>query len=1117
MLFACFCSVSMAQAPKAGDVISGTVSDDIEPLMMANVVEIDKNNLIVAHGVTDINGNFSFRIVSPKNRLRVSYIGCQTQYLPINRKVFHIKLASTTTLKTVEVTGTRKTQTSGLSIPVTEISVAQQTIDMKEFEGLAMTSVDEALQGRISGLDIVANSGNLGAGTTMRLRGVSTIYGDANPLIVVNGNVWTNDANQDFDYTNANEERFAELLNVNPEDIESISVLKDAAATAIWGSQGANGVIEIKTKRGKSGKTRVSYTYRFTGSWQPEGYSLLNGDEYTMYLKEAYFNQSLDTKYGTKFNTNWIPEINYAGTDFSESRMYDDNTDWCDAVKQFGAFHQHFVSLSGGGEKANFRISGGYDTQTGSIIKQHLDRFTTRVALDYFVSNRIKVSTNFNLTYTKNQMNYRYGGRDLLGIANNKMPNLSIYEEDEYGNDTDRYYTMNQYANYAASGVRSGQESLLSDQYGLPNPVAVAHYAKNDRKTISLTPEFIIKYDILGTDEASTKLTYEGQILFDIYSQDETSFFPGTLLSNNWANDSYNLASTSSYKSNGLATRHSLTFQPHFSDENHSLLMMVRSQYNSGNSSSQNYSTKWLPTSDITSSLGGGIPTGFGTGAGEWRSAYFLFQLHYAYKGRYIFDATLRRDGTTKFGPDKRWGNFPGLSARWNISDEPWMEKFKWLSMLSIRPGWGIVGGQPGGEYLYYSRYANGSNYMNETTVIPSNIRLTGLRWEEKQTWNLGFDFGFFENKLVGDVSIYTQKTTDLLFPGYGIPSSSGYTSLAYRNIGSMRNNGWEFNINGRDIVKKGQFSMDFNVTFANNRNEILSMDQTVLDGINGDFNNSNGSYLSRVQLNNPLGSIYGFRYKGVYRFSSVDDARAYGISEEEIASSPDVAPIARNAEGQIITNQVGNPKEMRFGTSAGYSFVGGDAIYEDINHDGLINELDIVYLGSSLPKLTGGFGAKFKYNRWSLNIQFNYRYGNKVINYARMGLENMATNNNQSRSINWRWHNEGDNFANILPRAVTTTNGVMTYNYLGSDRFVEDASFLRLNYAQLAYNFEPKLLKQWGLSTLNLYLTMNNLFCITKYSGTDPEIVQAGFSPAGDTSRTPRTKSFTVGATISF
>ena len=354
MLFACFCAVTRAQVA-AGDVVSGTVSDDLGPLMMVNVIEVDNSGRIVAHGVTDINGNFSFRVQDPKkNKIKVSYIGCETQVLQINKKVFNIVMKSQNMLKEVVKVASRKTQNEGLAIPVTEMSVAQQTISMKEFEGLGMTSVDEALQGRISGLDIVMNSGNLGSGTTMRLRGVSTINGDVNPLIVVNGNIWVDERNatESFDFSNANEDRFAELLNVNPNDIESISVLKDAAATAVWGSQGSNGVIEIRTKRGEKGKTRVQYQYRLNGTWQPEGMKMLNGDDYTMFLKEAYFNPQLDNSYADKNSSNYIWELNY-DKDKPDYQMFNNNTNWEEEVKQFSLQHSHHRSKKCGESAAS--------------------------------------------------------------------------------------------------------------------------------------------------------------------------------------------------------------------------------------------------------------------------------------------------------------------------------------------------------------------------------------------------------------------------------------------------------------------------------------------------------------------------------------------------------------------------------------------------------------------------------------------------------------------------------------------------------------------------------------------------------------------------------------------
>ncbi len=1129
LLITCFVVTASAQV-KAGDIVTGQVWDDLEPLPMANVIEIDKSNRIVSACVADYNGNFSLKVNNPKDRIKISYIGCASKELQITKKAFgRIVLASNATLKEVTVKADRKLQSSGLQIPEREISGATQTIDMKEFEGIGMTSVDEALQGRISGLDIVQNSGNLGAGTTMRLRGVSTINGNANPLIVVNGNVFDNDATKDFDYTNANEERFAELLNVNPEDIEQITVLKDAAATAIWGSNGANGVIEIKTKRGSRGKTKVTYSYRFSGSWQPEGYKLLNGDDYTMYLKEAYFNPKQTDGYGDSNSSLYVPEIAY-NKNFSEYNMFNDNTDWRKAVQSFGQNHQHYVSLEGGGEKAMFRISGGYDSQTGTIIKQKLDRFTTRVALDYFVSDRIKVLTNFDLTYTRNKKNYRPGGKDLLAIALEKMPNLSIYEEDEYGNDTDRFYTMDPYIT-AATGTYAASGKLLEDQYNMANPVAVAYNAKNTETTVKLSPEFILRYDLLGTSQEPEKhrLTYEGQIVFDIFSKNEDAFLPGTLVAANWAADNYNEASKSAYKSHALSTRHTLTFTPHFTSEDHSLLFLARFQYNSGSSSDQSLKEKWLPTAaGLNSPLAGGVNTGFGTGAGDWKSQFFLFQLHYAFKSKYILDATLRRDGSTKFGPARRWGNFPGLSIRWNISDEPFMEKFGWINMLSVRPGWGIVGRQPGSEYLYYSKYsALDIPYMGNQSVAPSNIRLTDLRWEQQETWNLGFDLGLFDNMITADLSLYTKTTKSLLMANPAIPSSTGFANLPWQNVGSMRNNGWEFNVNARRFVHIDKFSMDFNLTFANNRNEILEMEETVLETMNGDGNTpDNGKYISMVRLNNPLGAIYGFRSKGVYRYSEYNDAidaqKAGVISIDEL-NSYDIAPVVRNEQGDIVCDSKGAPKYMVYDyEKVNYHFVGGDAIYEDVNHDGQINALDIVYLGSSLPKLTGGFGFKFNYGDWSVNMQFNYRFGNKVINYARMNIENMSNNSNQSKAINWRWHNEGD--VSLLPRAASTrqeiTGGSVfatTHNYLGSDRFVEDASFLRLNYVQIAYGFKSSLLKQYGLDRLRLSATLNNLFCITKYSGADPEVVQAGFNPAGDNSRTPRSRSFTLNAVVSF
>ena len=1086
LIFSFFNFLIIAHAQKAGDIISGTVTDNFGPVMMANVVELDAANRIVASAVTDMSGNFSFRLKNPKDKLRITYVGYKTVTLPFNKTKFNVKMQDATQIKEVTVVSKKKAQGSGLAIPVDEISTARQSIDMSEFEGLAITTVDEALQGRIAGLDIVANSGNLGSGTSMRLRGVSSINGSSEPLIVVDGNVWETNTN-DFDFSSANEEKFAELLNVNPEDIASIDVLKDAAATAIWGSQGSNGVIEIKTKRGARGKTRVNYSFRLTGTYQPNGYKMLNGDEYTMLLKEEYFNPSMSDVASN------IQELNY-NPSFPEYEMYNNNTDWLKEVKKTGWRQNHYLALSGGGEKAHFRIGAGYDHETGSIIEQQLDRFTSRVNLDYFVSDRIKIETNIALTYTKNKKN----NGDLLSIAYVRMPNLSIYEQDKEGNDLDDYYSM-----------LPTVSSALNDQLNHKNPVALAHLAKNKETSYNITPEFKLNYRLLGLDNEHHRLDYEGKVVFNIFNRYEDQFMPLSLSTTGWndaKNKQSNRTTSNSSKSLGVTTTHTLTFTPTFANQDHQLTMMLRGQMTSGTSSTQSTSSWGLPSGSIQSTAAEGIIDGMSTGSGQWRSVYFTYSAHYAYKGRYMFDFSVRRDGSTKFGDDERWGNFPALSLRWNISKEPWFkEALPFVSMLSIRPGWGIVGRQPGAEGLYFSKYRDGAGYLGVASVSPQNIQLKKLKWEQKETWNIGTDFGFFNDRITGNVEMYWQYTSDLLMANRGIPTSSGYSTLAYQNVGDMKNVGWEFNLNGNRIIKIGKFSFDFNTTFANNKNQITAMDETCLASLNHEFNRSNGSYLTRVELNTAMGSIYGFKYKGVYQYSDYSPEEIKGVSGPN-------APVARDKDGVVILDENGMTKPVMFcAGQVNYEFRGGDAIYEDINHDGQINELDIVYLGSSLPKFTGGFGFKLNFGRLTWNNQFNFRYGNKIINQARMEVEKMYDNNNQSRAVNWRWRVEGD--ITEIPRALRQTG----YNYLGSDRFVEDGSFIRLNYSQISYSLDPKIIKKWGLTQLSFYVSANNLFCLTKYSGADPEVGYGSMGIVTDGAKTPRAKSFTGGVTIQF
>lgn len=1078
------------RAQTSGTTISGYIYDNQGPMIGVNVTEVDAANRYVAYAVSDVNGNFSFKIQNPKNRIRVACVGYQVQFLPIKGTSYKVRMVETTTLKEIVVTTKARSESSGLAIPQRELSGATQKIDASEFAGLGINTIDEALQGRIAGLDIVYNSGNLGSGTSMRMRGAASINSSSEPLIVVDGNVWEAKTTG-FDFNSANDEKFAQLLNVNPDDIQSITVLKDAASTAIWGSQGANGVIEIKIKRGTRGKTRVTYSYKASGTYQPNGVKMMNGDQYTMLLKEEYFNPTLNDAASN------IVELNYDPS-FSEYEMYNNNTDWVSAVKQIGMRHNHNLSLSGGGEKANFRISAGYDKEYGSIIGQSLDRFTTRVALDYFVSDRIKIVTNYNMTYTNNNKNYAIKDnnnrdQDILTLAYQKMPNMSIYEQDMNGNSTGEYYQM-----------LPSASSELSDQKSLVNPIALAYKAKNNTNTINISPEFKLIYNFFGMTNEETQLTYEGKISFNVFNDYNSSFLPSSLITSGWNSSNVNAKSTSSNKSQASTTTHTLTFIPRFFNPDHSFMMMVRGQVTSGTSNSQSNSAYGLP--NIPSTNVPGTISGFSTGVSQWRSMYFTSSAHYAYKGKYIMDFTSRVDATTKFGPSKRWGFFPAFSLKWILSDEEFMKSQKVISTLGLRPSWGIVGNQPDKEYLFFSRYTSGPSYNGEGSIYPKNIRLSNLRWERVEKWNMGLDLGLFDERITGDVNLYTGNTTDLLMNNRSIPSSSGYSSLNVQNTGSMNNTGWELNLQANKLTLARNLTADINVSFANNRNMLTSMDQTILNSMNGEFSRSNGTYLTRIQLNSALGSIYGFNYDGVYQYSKYSPEEVVGVSGPN-------APVVRNDAGKVIYLKNGEPKPMYFsyGTTAAYEFVGGDAKYRDINHDGNINELDIVYLGSSLPKITGGFGLRLNYGRLSMNNQFNFRAGNKVVNMGRMNAENMYSNSNQCMSVAWRWRVEGDN--TTIPRALRQYG----YNYLGSDRFVEDGSFIRLNYTQFSYSIDPKLLKTIGLSQLSLNVSLNNLFILTKYSGNDPEVGYGSYQISTDSNQTPRSKSFTAGLTASF
>ncbi len=1080
-------ATTMYAQDASSNIVRGKVYSDNEGgLIAAHVSEVDDNNRTHTSVTTDFNGDFSMRIKNPAHKLVVTYVGYKRQDVAIgNQRVFNIKMEDMfTSIQEVTVRATRVTNTGTLDIPTREISMAMQTIDAKEFEGLSVASVDDALQGRIAGLDIVSGSGDTGSKSTMRIRGITSINSSSEPLIVLNGVIFDTPNVSSFEFSTANEEQFADLLSVNVDDIESITVLKDAASTAVWGSRGANGVISIVTKKGVRGKTKVQYSYRFSGAVQPRGMTMLTGDDYTMLLKESYFNPRQSDA------TANIRELNYDPT-FSEYQNYNNNTDWVKAVTQFGSTHDHYIQLSGGGDRARFLVSGGYYDQTGSVIGQNLKRYSTRINLDYNVSDRIRFSSEFSFTDTNNKQNFENSNLSgsLLSIAYRKMPNLSIYSQDAQGNDTDRYYKM-----------LPSASNQLGDQKGLRNPVASAYLAERFSRSVRILPVFRIQYDLL--DPMKQMLRYKAYVSFDVNNGSSSSYLPKELTTSNWASGDVNQSSTSENRNLSISTDNNLTWRPKIDNVDHSLMLYSAFQLGMNSSRYQSISSYGTPTGSITGATSGGFISDFSTGPGQGRWMAYMLLGHYVLKDKYVASFTVRRDGSTRFGDDRKWGTFPGVSFAWNIMDESFMDfSNDWLSNLKFRPSWGITGNQPGGEFLFYSLYSAYGSYVDVPAIRPENIQLTDLRWEKVSSINYGLDLGFFDDAYTLDFNYYYKRTEDMLFPSIGLPTSSGFSSLSYQNAGTMDNIGWEYNMHANRFIKSGDFSVSASLNFSNYTNTIIELKQSLLKSFNRDFSFNNGSYLTRIQTNNSYGSIYGFRYKGVYQYNEYEPGRE-GIS-----------PFAVDADGQIIRDALGEPVRMTFafGEPSEYKFKGGDAIYEDINHDGNINELDIVYLGNSNPLFNGGFNLRFTYKRLNANIFSNFRVGNKIVNMARMRAENMYSNNNQAASVNWRWRKDGDE--TNIPRALFQDG----YNWLGSDRYVEDGTFFRIKNMQVNYQIDPDVAKMLQLSSVNLYLTVNNLFTFTQYSGVDPEVAYGALGVSTDNSQTPRSRSFTAGISVIF
>ncbi|WP_282124531.1 SusC/RagA family TonB-linked outer membrane protein [Algibacter mikhailovii] len=1065
------CNLSAQSQSKI--IVTGTVTSQTDglPLGGTTVAEKDKNNRLITGVVTDFNGNYSIQVSDPNNVLTYSFVGFVThEVVPAEKNTIDVKLKEDVSeLDAIVLTAQKKVFTGEFDMDKRRIATAMGTISTKEISETVSTGIVDQLQGRLSGVDIVANSGEPGAGMSIRIRGTSSLNASSEPLIVINGVPFETQIDELFDFGSADEQQYATMIGVSPDDIEEISVLKDAAATAQFGSRAANGVLLIKTKRGVKGKARFSYSYRGSLAWQPDGIPMLNGDQYSTLIKDELIAVN---------NQDERPQVEY-DPEYEFYDLYNKNVNWIDEITQNGYTHEHFIGVSGGGEKSAYRVSGSYKNQKGTTLGSGFKLFTTRAILDYNISDKISIASE--LSYSHGSLDRSFAGYSssdpsLREMALIKMPNQSIYELDEDGNPTNAYFTP--------------IDAFQGNGSTYYNPVAMGRLSTNNVENNRISPIFRFNYQPLRT------LKFNSIISFDINVDKSDFFVPEAAIGTAWTNSTANRATFKDAEFFVMRTDNRLTWNPYLG-ERHSLFASGSFQTFEKTSQGYNVVASNTPNSSIQTPIALARIEGSGNGLASTftqnRTLAYNFMFNYQFSDRYILSGGIRSEGNSKFGSSYRYGTFPSIAAKWIISDESFLESADWIDELGLRASYGENGNSPNFNYGQYNTYGTYNyNYLGERPVAPTSMELTDLRWETVIQSNIGLTYSFFRNRIFGDIEFYRKDTEDLLSKNTSIPSSSGFSRVPFLNLGNMSNEGFEFSVNAK-IIQTPDFNFDFNFNISRNSNIITKITdaQDVEEG--NPLTTGPGGYLKRIQEGNPIGSFYGYRYLGV--FSTSDDV------------------IARDANGDIIYDLNGEPKPLVFNSNPRAAFAAGDARYEDVNKDGSIDAQDVVYLGNANPLLYGGFGPTFRYKNFQLNAFFNFRYNQKIINLARMNTESMDDFDNQNTAVLRRWRFEGD--VTDIPRAEFNS----PVNTLGSDRFLEDASFLRMKFITLRYNLPMEFLRKINFTTASVFITGTNLLTFTEYSGVDPETGNsADWKRLGyDTNQTPRAQQATIGLNLSF
>lgn len=972
-LFVIGCLQLMAQTR----TIKGEVTDaqNGEALIGATVmVEGEKGGT-----VTDFDGNFSLQVSSSAKKIKVSYIGYIDKVLSISDNM-KVKLESDSkALADVVVIGygtARKSDLTG--------SVA--TVKSKDFNKGLVSSPEQLINGKVSGVQIMSNSGSASAGSTIRVRGGASLNASNDPLIVLDG------VPLEQGGISGNSSNF--LSMINPSDIESMTVLKDASSTAIYGSRASNGVIIITTKKGQQGAVKVNFNTTNSLQTRAQMVDMLSRDEF-------------------------VNVINQFGTDNQKSLLGDTNTDWNDEVYRTAFGTDNNLSVSGSIDKwLPFRVSVGYYNQSGLVRKDNVERWTGNVVLTpSFFQDHLKLTINAKGTLNNNSFNN--GGAVWAAATFN--PTIPVYS----GND--------KYGGY--------NEALDADGYpvnaGVRNPRGLVDLYDSKSKVSRFIGSMDVDYKVHFLPDLKLHATVGA----DYAKGDGTVYVPA------YAAQSYNKDESlggSDYKygpqknENRLLTLYA-NYAKYFEDIKSNVDLTAGYDYQYWKSTTPLYYTKSAAGTNLSI-----------VKASDYRHVMLSYygRINYSFDGKYLLTATVRRDASSRFSKDTRWGTFPSVALGWTLTEEPWLKNQKVLSNLKLRASYGVTGQQEGiGNYNYLPVYTysvagteafiNGQ-YIN--TYRPEAY-VSDLKWETTTSWNFGLDFGFLDGRIGGAIDFYTRKTKDLLA---SVPTAAGtnFSKTILTNVGNVDSKGIEVSLNATPIqTKDWEWNLSYNFTWQNMKVKNLSL-------------------------------IKGGSQTNVKVGPSIDAYQFQVLSEG-------YEPYMFYVYHQLYDSKTGKPIE---------------GAYADLNNDGEINESDLYRYHSPAPKYIMGLSTSLRYKQLTLGMSFRANIDNYVYNGMGMStgaFETVSYNNSQLNNLNTSF----------------LKTGFKTRQYL-SDYYVENASFLKLDNLSLSYNVGK--INKWA--SLTVSAMVQNVFTITGYSGTDPEV------PNGmDNSFYPRPRTYSVSLGLQF